>query len=62
MLLINHGHRSAQALMLNQDSKLTIAGMTAQQWLKRYYREYAADTGIEITQERKPEGMIYERN
>ena len=44
--------------MLNQDSKMIIAGMTAREWLKRYHREYALDSGIPITPDKKPEGTI----
>lgn len=52
------GHFTTEALMLNQDSKLTIAGMTSKEWLDRYHREYKESKGVEITDDNKPEGWL----
>lgn len=46
------GHFTTEALMLNQDSKKTISGMTSQEFIQRYQKELLKNGYIE----RKPEG------
>ncbi|KAI1308651.1 Gamma-aminobutyric acid type B receptor subunit 1 [Halotydeus destructor] len=56
MMKAVQGHFTTEALLLNQDSKLTIANMTSREWLQRYHHEYESESGHEITQDSKPEG------
>lgn len=44
MLKVLEGHFTTESIMLNKDSKTTINGQTAHQWLLRYHRLLNSDT------------------
>lgn len=44
MLTVVEGHITTEAIMLNKDSKRTINGQTANQWLERYHQLLNAGT------------------
>ncbi|RWS21444.1 gamma-aminobutyric acid type B receptor subunit 1-like protein, partial [Leptotrombidium deliense] len=52
MLKAVQGHFTTEALMLNRDSNITVANVTAQEWLQRYHREL----NISAESVNKPEG------
>jgi gamma-aminobutyric acid type B receptor len=57
MLKVVEGHFTTEAIMLNQDNKETISGMSSNQWMERYHKELRSDLGFEnITDDNKPEG------
>lgn len=56
MLKVVEGHFTTEAIMLNQDQKSTISGLTATEWMERYHQELKHETGFEITETNKPEG------
>lgn len=47
------GHLTTEALILNQDNQITIAGTTSQEWLERYVKELQKISDVE-----KPEGFL----
>src|SRR5205823_1947988 len=58
MVEVVEGHFTTEAIMLNQDSKHTISGMSSEQWMERYHLELQrADLGFPpVNDATKPEG------
>lgn len=58
MLKVVEGHFTTEAIMLNQDNKLTISGMSSNEWMERYHLELQrADLGFQpVNDATKPEG------
>lgn len=48
MLTVLEGHLTTEAVQLNQDSRITVNGETARQWLERYHRILNSDTSSGI--------------
>lgn len=57
MLKVVDGHLTTEALILNRDNSVTIAGVTAEKWQRKY--EVALSQNIEdYDPNRKPEGYL----
>lgn len=57
MLKVVEGHLTTEALILNRDNSLTIAGSTAEAWQRRYEFNLRQTIG-EYDLNRKPEGYL----